>query len=200
MLRAAALGFGGVGIMDHTTPKGIVEAEQCCEYLKDRSLLPGDFILVTGVEISTTKGHVGGLFVRDLLPIDVPTEQTVAQIHDAGGLAVANHPFSSTGVGEAVFDYPFDAVEICSGSTFSLRSAEKGSALLTDPRLGSAAKLGSSDAHYLGAIGSCYSVFELEEKTPEGVRSAILSGRVSPRTSRHYYRLQRLLGRISKLK
>jgi hypothetical protein len=199
ILRAAALGLGGVGILDHSNPGGIGAAEKCADELKAGGLIPQDFVIIPGVEISTAAGHMGALFVRESIPGELSPAQTSRIIREAGGLAVAVHPFHSTGIGEALFDTPIDAVEIHCGSVFSPEQAARTAALVDDPRLASVAKLGASDAHYVNGIGSCYTVLSGAERTPEAVRSALVEGRASARQSDHYIRLQRILGRIPKL-
>ena len=87
---------------------------------------------------------------------------------------MAVHPYHRSGIGAAVFDAPFDAVESESGSIFSSRLAAMNSGLCPDPRLSGAAMLGSSDAHYVSAIGNCYSLIQAAEPTVEAVREAIV--------------------------
>lgn len=200
ILRAASIGLGGVAILDHDDTRGVGIAERCADELKAAGLIPEDFMIIPGVEISTSAGHMGAIFVRDSLPGKLGPAETARIIREAGGLAVAVHPFHSTGIGEAIFDTPIDAVEIHCGSVFSPRQNSKSTALADDPRFSSVARLGSSDAHYVNAVGSCYTVLDVNERTPAGVKAAMLDGRVSARQSNHYLRLQRVLGRIPKLR
>lgn len=199
LLRAVALGLRGVGVLDHNDPRGIGETERCADVLRAKGLIPEDFLIIPGVEISTSSGHMGALFVRESLPGELSPAETVRIIHEAGGLAVAVHPYHSTGIGDVLFDIPVDAVEVYSGSVFSPEQAGSSAALLDDPRLANVAKLGSSDAHYVRGIGSCYSVFSRKELTMDAVRAAIVEGRVAARQSSHYLKVQRLLSRVPKL-
>ena len=51
--------------------------------------------IVTGIEISTDKGHIVGLYVRE--PIgSVRLEQAIYDIHRQGGLVIVPHPFLRT--------------------------------------------------------------------------------------------------------
>lgn len=200
ILRAAALGFGGVGIMDHNHVEGIHEALRCADDLRRRGIIPEDFLVIPGVEVGSRQGHIGALFVQEELPGELSVEETVRIIHECGGLTVANHPYHSSGVGDALYDAPFDAVEVQCGAVFDRRLVKLNSDLASDHRLARLAKLGASDAHYLNAIGSCYTVFHVCEPTLEAVREAILNGSTSPGVSGPYMRVQRLLGGVSKLK
>ena len=49
-----------------------------------------------GTEISSKDGHIGGLFLTKDIPSDLSALETVNQIHDAGGIAVAHHPLHPT--------------------------------------------------------------------------------------------------------
>lgn len=198
---AVKIGLGGVGITDHHGDvRGALDAVCCAEYLKQKGEIPQDFLVIPGTEISSISGHIAALFVREKLPEHLTPEQTVRVIHEAGGLAVAAHPYHSTGIGDAVFDAPFDAVEVECGSVFDAGLVKRIRALGSDPRLADVAKLGSSDAHYIQAIGSCYSVLTIDEPTLEAAKRAITQARSTARSSIPYCRLRMLLGGVSKLK
>lgn len=198
--RAVKLGLGAICIMDHNDIRGALDAMQCADDLKRRGIIPESFILIPGTEINSTVGHIGALFVTEKLPMSLTPRETVRAIHDAGGLAVAVHPYHSTGICDAVFEAPFDAVEVECASVFGADLVSKNAALATDPRLANVTKIGSSDAHYVRAIGTCYTVLKVDEPTPDGVRQAILTGRATPKSSAPCRRLRKLLGGIPKLK
>jgi predicted metal-dependent phosphoesterase TrpH len=197
---AARIGLGGIGIMDHNDLRGVDCAIRCADELKLKKTIPEEFIIIPGVEVSSSKGHIGALFVREDIPESLDPAQTVRAIHEAGGLAIAVHPFHSTGVGEAVFDAPFDAVEIECGSVFDKQTVRLNSEMSTNARLADAAKLGASDAHYIRALGSCFTLLNVEEPSLEAARRAIIDRRATPVTSLPYRRLRRLLRAIPKLK
>jgi predicted metal-dependent phosphoesterase TrpH len=187
--------------MDHNNIRGALDTMRCAEYLKSKGEIPDDFIVIPGVEVNSTVGHVGALFVRQDLPMPLEPIEIVKAIHDAGGLAVAVHPYHSTGIGDAIFDAPFDAVEIECGSVFGARLIGRNRELASEPRLSSAAKLGSSDAHYIRAMGSCYTVVRgVEKPTLDSLKQAILAGGCEPAASAPYERLASLLGSIRKLR
>ena len=52
------------------------------------------FRVVIGEEISSRDGEIIGLFLERAVPRDLSGEETIARIHDQGGLAVVPHPFS----------------------------------------------------------------------------------------------------------
>jgi len=200
LLHAASIGLGGVAIMDHNEVEGAGDVIRCADDLKARGLLPEDFLVIPATEINSNAGHVGALFIEENLPINLSPEEIVGRIHDLGGLAIAVHPYHSTGIGDAVFDAPFDAVEVECGSVFDAELVEQNRALAGEARLSGITKLGSSDAHYLAAIGSCYTVFKTEDRTLDGIRNAIAGGRSEAISSVPCKRLRGFLGKIPKLK
>jgi predicted metal-dependent phosphoesterase TrpH len=61
--------------------------------LRLRELADG-FRVIIGEEISSRDGEIIGLFLDSAIPRDLGGEDTIARIHDQGGLAVVPHPFS----------------------------------------------------------------------------------------------------------
>lgn len=121
------------------------------------------FDIVPGVEVSSRGGHVLALWVMTPIARDMSLPETVAAIHEAGGLAVLAHPFhieidvsrhnarrhwQHPGV---LLDCGLDAIEahnagvVTPGSNWIARCFAR--------RIGLAVT-GSSDAHTLGAVGT----------------------------------------------
>lgn len=199
--RAVAIGLGGIAVMDHNDIRGTRDTVRCAEYLKSVGEIPREFVVIPAVEVNTNAGHVAALFVDEDLPRHRSPQELVDLIHRAGGLAVAPHPYHSTGVCYGVFEAAFDAVEVSCGSVFSRRLVSANRDLAESPRLQGAAKLGSSDAHYIRAIGSCFTILDgIERPSLDSLREAIAAGRCTPGSSAPYERLVRLLGSIRKLK
>ena len=69
---------------DHNTIEGA---------LRLRELADG-FRVVIGEEVSSRDGEIIGLFLEHAIPRDLSGEETIARIHDQGGLVVVPHPFS----------------------------------------------------------------------------------------------------------
>ncbi len=197
---ARRIGLGAIGIMDHNCIQGALKAMDCADYMKSEGNLPEDFIVVPGVEINSVEGHIGALFVEQDIPTAMSARETVDRIHDIGGLAVAVHPFHSTGIGEAVFDMPFDAIEIECGSVFGKNLAMRNRELADDAAFEHTAKLGSSDAHYVGAIASCYTIVnDIDKPSLESLKQALLAANCRPCASVPYQRVSNMLGRIRQL-
>ena len=198
--HAAKLGLDGIAIMDHDDTRGAEDAVRCADYLRHKQAIPDDFIVIPGIEISSNQGHIGSLFLTELVSDALSPEETVRRIQEAGGLAVAVHPYHSTGIGDAIFDAPFDAVEVECASVFPVDQADKNLQLVDEPRLEQAAKIGTSDAHYVNAVGSCYTLVKTEDRTVNGIRGALAAGSSKAVTTDACRRLRSRLGGVRKLK
>ena len=85
--QAAAIKAAGLDVVcatDHNTIEGA---------LRLRELADG-FRVVVGEEVSTRDGDMIGLFLEKAVPRDLSAEETIARIHDQGGLVSVPHPFS----------------------------------------------------------------------------------------------------------
>ena len=158
-------GLDGVVITDHNTVKGALK-------LKTREI-----IVVPGIEVSTIDGHLLGINVTTSIPAKLGIEKTIQLIHEAGGIAIAAHPFSFYKSPPSRSVSSYDAVEVMNASSvpfsvlthYSRRFAE---------RLG-VPQTGGSDSHYAPEIGSAYTVVDSGTNVDEIV-SAIKKGAVSP--------------------
>ena len=77
-------GLNGMAITDHNSVKGS---------LKALKIAPKDFIVVPGVEISTSDGHILAFNVKNNFQRALSVEETVEQIIDLGGTPVVPHLF-----------------------------------------------------------------------------------------------------------
>ncbi len=77
-------------------------------WLKDRIK---NYIIIVGQEIWTKDGHLIGLGLNERVNDFQTAEETIGQIHQQNGIAVAVHPFFHLGIGKKVLRLPIDAVE-----------------------------------------------------------------------------------------
>ena len=75
-------GIHGMAITDHNSIKGSIEALK----LKCK-----DFIIIPGIEISTSDGHIIALDVKEDISRDLTVEETVDQILDHNGIPIVPH-------------------------------------------------------------------------------------------------------------
>ncbi|MCW3998591.1 MAG: CehA/McbA family metallohydrolase [Candidatus Bathyarchaeota archaeon] len=134
-----------------------------------------DLLIIPSTEISTKSGHIVGLNVRKIIPRGLRVEDTVDCIHDAGGLAVACHPFAwfKGSLGNNITEN-FDAIETINSSSFPFNRC-KGKATKIAEKL-NLAQIAGTDAHNPQSIGLAYSVLEAKPNI-EDITKAILEKR-----------------------
>ncbi len=166
MVRAAKRrGLEAVAITDHDSCAGIERARE-----EGRRI---GVVVIPGCEVSSRQGHILAYGIEEQIPPGLSVEETVERIHEAGGIAVAAHPFSGFGVSLMfdVLDAPFDAVEVWNASVMDWWQnalAEKLAARLGVP--GTA----GSDAHSVEMVG--YGVVDLPEGDADDLIEAIRKG------------------------
>jgi predicted metal-dependent phosphoesterase TrpH len=154
---AAAQRLDAIAITDHDEIEGALEARRLVHERRLR------FAVIPGVEVSSADGHIGALFVTKLIPPDLSAAETVRLIHEAGGLAVAHHPFAppliekllrvKLGCGSLVHTVAFDAIECTNavpgyGRKYNIEALDE--LYKRQVRIG---MTGSSDAHSAQFIG-----------------------------------------------
>jgi hypothetical protein len=137
-----------------------------------------DLLIIPGMEIESLDGHIVGLNIREIVPKKLSADETIDEIHEAGGIAVACHPvaFFKGGVGKHT-NSKFDAVEVINSSAIPFKYSMKHSQALAS-RLG-VGRVAGSDAHYAPEIGYAYTVVNAELET-EKIISAIRKGSCQP--------------------
>ncbi len=84
--HAEEIGLGGIAVTDHNAFGGALEA---VELARER-----DLIVIPGEEIKTDgQGEIIGLFLEEEVPRGLSFGDTIAAIHDQGGLVYLPHPF-----------------------------------------------------------------------------------------------------------
>lgn len=136
-------GLDGIAIIDHNTTKALRTAK------KEAKLQ--EIILIPGIEINTKSGHVAGLGVEDSIKSGLSVEETVDHIHDAGGIAVATHPFDIRRHGVAQDFMKCDAIEIFNSLNIDRFANRRAIDAVKDFRIPAVA---GSDAHTVNMIGS----------------------------------------------
>ena len=138
-----------------------------------------DFLVIPGMEVSSSDGHIVALNVKELIPRGFSAVETVERIHEAGGIAIACHPFSSfKGSLKENICETFDAIEIINARAFPFKKSVK-KATQTAEQFG-LSRVGGTDAHYGPQIGYGYTVIEVTEPSVEAIAKAILEGHCQP--------------------
>jgi len=176
--RADALALDVVSITDHDRVDAALAA-RAIALARGLSLE-----VIVGEEISTRGGHLLALGIEERIPPLRPLPETVARVHDLGGIAIAAHPLAPHPlpmcIGERairrLMDAPdprhrLDAIEAFNPTTFG--RARHAAVVRLARELG-IAQTGSSDAHEAAAIGRGATIFP--GRTADDLRAAIAAG------------------------
>ena len=158
---AVKCGLGCIAVTDHNT-------FEAYDLLKDRK----EFIIIPGEEVSSADGHILAYGIQSEIERGMSIIKTIEAIHDAGGIAVAAHPYRWwSGLGEKNVIPEFDGVE-----GFNARSRTRDNrrsfnlaASLNKP------VTGGSDAHTPEFIGKGYTIFDDSVRTWEDAVNAIMN-------------------------
>ncbi|VVB84760.1 Error-prone DNA polymerase [uncultured archaeon] len=171
--RAVRNGLDGIAICDHNTVEGSLGAIRRAQEMN----LP--LLVLPGIEISTSDGHLIVLGVRENIPAGLPASETIMIARQKGGVAIAPHPFKKEGIGFAAKDA--DAIE-----TFNSRCVfgENETAKNLAVSLGKP-EVGGSDSHLLSTIGIGFTDIDArrtESAVLESIRKGktVSGGRVIP--------------------
>jgi predicted metal-dependent phosphoesterase TrpH len=129
-----------------------------------------DFLIIPGTEVSSAHGHIVGLNVQEAIPRGLTAEETVDRIHQAGGIAIACHPFAlfKGSIGKHVTG-KFDAVEVINASAFPFsRSVKKARELADRFKL---PRVAGTDAHYGPVIGRANTLIDAEPNVEDIVKA-----------------------------
>lgn len=164
-----------IAVTDHDNISGAYAAREL--WAKKRY----GFEVVAGVEVTALEGHLLALYVEAPLPALRPLSEVLEAVHSQGGLCVIPHPLAwlTRSLGQRTIEriirtdgdgVYFDGIEVANG-TFAARMCVKKAIRLNQERY-HLAEVGGSDAHFLVAVGSAYTLFP--GSTAEDVRCAIL--------------------------
>ncbi|MBA4370114.1 MAG: phosphotransferase [Coriobacteriaceae bacterium] len=147
-----------IAITDHNTIEGALFAKS----LED---LYG-FEVIVGEEVSTRSGHIIGLWLNETIPAGMSVVETLAAIHEQGGVAIVPHPFSPRGIfgplGRTEFlntvnDLAFHALEVYNSIPYLVWANSVAAKMFTGGQ--GIAATGGSDAHVLQGIGTGCTLF-----------------------------------------
>jgi len=169
-----------IAITDHNTVDG---ARHAYDYWQRHRSDFGSLEVIRGVEISSSKGHILGLFVEEDIPAHMSPADTVRAIHEQKGLAIAAHPFTHLmkwndliGVGREIGELPFDGVEVRNSVPLEIYS--NWMTMAYNRRTRNHPELGGSDTHYMTMMGRTYTAFA--GKTAEDFYQSLKRGKVEP--------------------
>ncbi|NLF87193.1 CehA/McbA family metallohydrolase [Candidatus Bathyarchaeota archaeon] len=137
-----------------------------------------DFLIIPGMEVSSADGHIVALNVHELIPRGLSAVETVERIHEAGGVAIACHPYVFfKGCLRGNVCGAFDAIEVINARAFPFKNSVKRAEEAAE-RL-NLSRVAGTDAHYGPQIGYGYTEIEASEPTVEAIAKAIVDGHCS---------------------
>ena len=168
----------GIVVTDHDTLANVERVRECAS---------DGLTVVSGVEVTTTEGHLLGIGVTEAPPPQTDPLSAVDAIHDRGGVAVLSHPFDAL---RQFYDTDLrtlaaavDGVEAVNSRCVRASFNRQARAFAAHHGL---AMTGGSDAHFPMEVGRATTEFEgtLTEAIREGTttprgRGRYLSGHVA---------------------
>lgn len=147
--EARAKGVRCLTITEHDNIDGALAAA---------ALAGPDLQVIVGEEISTSEGHLIGLFLREHIEPGQSARRTAELIHRQGGVVVVPHPFNrlfDCSLREAVYDVIdlVDVVEVCNAQNFLKGPNRQARALAQRFNL---PMLVGVDTHHAGYLDSCH--------------------------------------------
>jgi predicted metal-dependent phosphoesterase TrpH len=166
--RSKEIGLDAIAIADHNSLQGSKLAVKETKNLDN-------FMVIPAMEITTSKGHIVALGITEDIKSGLSPEETVEITREQGGIAIAPHPFVSyrEGLCDRIIDLDVDAIETLNSRYIFGYSNWRAKKLALKRNL---PEIGSSDAHFLGAIGSCVTEVEADFSV-DSILKGILSGK-----------------------
>lgn len=169
-------GLDGAGLLTHND---FAFAKKVTEMFKAKDK---EKIYLAGVEVDTADGHIIAYGINEEIPPNRPSEETIELISDLGGVSIIPHPFMShNSVGWKAYTLKADAMEFYNGFAKIFLNFPNIMAKVAFKHNGFS-EVGGSDAHHVHAIGTCYSIVEIDgEATEEKVLEALRNQKTQPR-------------------
>ena len=157
-------GLQGMAITDHNNVEGGLQAQK---------FAPKDFIVIPGVEISTNKGHIIALNVKENIKKNLSVEETIENIIEVGGIPTVPHLFRSmSGIKINMLKEIYQkisAIEVFN-SCSDLKTNFKTMKIAKNFNLGG---IGGSDSHVPEYVGYGYTIINSTDFSIDSVLSEI---------------------------
>lgn len=180
LAEARARGVRCLTVTDHDTIEGARAAA---------ALAGPDLQVIIGEEVSTSQGHLIGLFLHEHIEPGQSARRTAELIRRQGGLVIAPHPFNclfDCSLRDAVYDVIdlLDAVEVSNAQNVLPLANHRALALAERFNL---PMLVGTDAHHLGSLDACHQLLPGFEGPREFVQSLLSGQRFAARHPLSYF-------------
>ena len=179
-------------ITDHGEVEGAIRA---MKFAFDK-----DILVIPGIEVTTTSGHILGINVKRAIPDGLSAKQTINQIRKQGGLAVIAHPFDwpiedFLGGEEIIRAISPDGIEVFNAAVLVKSSNKKAFDFASRNNFCFTA---GSDAHRADFIGRGYLEISDKVQSAEDLLREIRDKRVKPGgTPLSFWEILKMLGNNS---
>lgn len=193
ILCAKKRGLDGIAICDHNQIFSQKKLESIDEKLLE------NFIIISGCEFSTDKGHILGLFLAQAVDISYLFKDTkvadykevLKLIKKLNGIAVIAHPFANKTEQEYFsFCEELDGVEIFNSRAYYKNPLADKMAETLVKNIGKIS-FGGSDAHSPCEIGNSYTVINAENLDENLIYKAVLDKKTKPILIKKTKRIQK---------
>lgn len=127
--------------------------------------------IIIGEEITTTKGEIIGLFLKETVPAGLSPSETVEHIREQGGLVYIPHPFETVRKGIGLHDLDEIAAQVDMIETHNGRAVfqNKSSAAQAWSERHGVLGVAGSDAHGVAGWGRTYTLVD-RPPSPDNLR------------------------------
>ncbi len=162
-------GLQGLVITDHDSVKGGLVGQRIAKGYPS-------FIVIPGAEVTSVAGHILAIGVREDVSRGLQVGETIDKIHEAGGIAVASHPFSKRAKSVRDECIKADAVEVFN----ACNTVEANAKAMQFASRSSRPTTAGSDAHWTRTLGKAGLVCDNPiEDVPRG-RAQVFGTYTSP--------------------
>ena len=169
--KAKYIGLDGICITDHESNQIKAEAAE----LSAKEAFP----IIVGAEVLTQEGDILVFGLNDLPKERVPAQNLIDLVNEAGGIAVAAHPFRNNGrgIGEEIRNLTgLAGIEVFNGSTKPENNFQAYNLALELE----IPCLGGSDTHIIERVGKFVTSFPDWVSDTEDLIKAVKDGQVVP--------------------
>jgi len=174
--EARQRGVGCVAVTDHDSIEGATRLAR---------MAGDDLRVIVGEEISTTDGHLIGLFLRDFVEPGMSVRRTAEAIREQDGLVIVPHPYNrlfECSLGDRVYDILdlIDVVEVANAQNLSPLPNRRSAQFAR--RHGLPGIVGT-DVHHRGYLDTCHQMmngFDGPAAFVASLRTARLQAKAHP--------------------
>lgn len=142
-----------------------------------KSFKENDFIILSGVEISSLNGHILAIGIKEKIQRGLSIEETIEKIEKQNGIAIVPHPYRLvSGIGGKNAK-KFKIIE-----TINARSLQKTNENAKKLALQlNATQTGGSDAHTFEEIGNAFTEFSINSFNDDEILEEVRKGKIIAR-------------------